>query len=190
MKVYDVVNFDMINIIKTSFVPSCAEFLRPRAKDAPLVAVGDRESGTIRIFDSLGPGDVLRELSMHKSPVRALRFNSKFGAVVSTDAAGMMEMWSVEDYASPPRTVSFRFKSDTDLYELVKNKTSTTALTVSPNGQYIAALGADRQVRVWNFGASRCGHLSTLTELTPAIWLHSRERVCSCLLHLRVALRC
>lgn len=152
VKVYDVVNFDMINIIKTTFVPSSAEFLKPRAKAAPLVAVGDREAGTIRIFDSLGAGDVIREVTLHKSPVRALRFSAKFGAVVSTDAAGHIELWGVEDYASPPRTVSFRYKTDTDLYELAKNKTSIASLSVSPNGLYFAAIGADRQVRIWSFG--------------------------------------
>ena len=155
VKIYDVINFDMINIIKTTFVPSCAEFLKPRDKAAPSVAVGDRESGVIRIFDSLGAGDVLREVAIHKTPVRSLRFSAKYAAVISTDTAGMLEMWSVEDYASPPRTVSFRFKSDSDLYELVKNKTSAAALTVSPNGQYFAAFGADRIVRIWHFGTHR-----------------------------------
>lgn len=92
VKIYDVVNFDMINIIKTSFVPSCAEFLKPRDKAAPTVAVGDKDSGVIRVFDSLGAGEVLHEVCIHKTPVRALRFSPKYLAVVSTDTAGHLEV--------------------------------------------------------------------------------------------------
>ena len=42
--------------------------------------------------------------------------------MISTDAKGIIEMWDIDTYKAPARVI-YKFKSDTDLYELAKNKT-------------------------------------------------------------------
>ena len=56
-----------------------------------------------------------------------------------------------EDYKFPSSTVQFKFKTDTDLYELTRCKTHALSLTVSPNGKLFACTAPDRRVRVFHF---------------------------------------
>ena len=50
-------------------------------------------------------------------------------AVVSTDVAGMLELWDPTTLALP-QTVTFKFKSDTGLYDLAKAKTTAKNIEV------------------------------------------------------------
>jgi len=75
-----------------------------------------------------------------------------FGTVVSADTRGLIEYWSADSFeASQPPTVSFTFKSDTDLYEFAKNHTVPTSLSFSAQGHLFATMGKDRQVRIFRF---------------------------------------
>lgn len=50
-------------------------------------------------------------------------------AVVSTDSAGMLELWDPNTLALPS-SVTFKFKSDTGLYDLAKSKTTGKSIEV------------------------------------------------------------
>ena len=52
-------------------------------------------------------------------------------AVVSTDAAGMLELWDPVTLALP-HSITFKFKSDTGLYDLAKAKTHGKSIEVLP----------------------------------------------------------
>jgi hypothetical protein len=69
-------------------------------------------------------------------PLRAFRRNTlrmytaaPHNAVVSTDAAGMLELWDPITLALP-HSVTFKFKSDTGLYDLAKAKTTGKSIEV------------------------------------------------------------
>ncbi|KAJ0084178.1 hypothetical protein Patl1_29705 [Pistacia atlantica] len=48
----------------------------------------------------------------------------------------------------------FRFRNDTDLFEIVKCKTSASAIEVSPNGKQFSTTSPDRRIRVFWFRTS------------------------------------
>ena len=50
-------------------------------------------------------------------------------AVVSTDSAGMLEIWDPTTLTLP-HSVTFKFKSDTGLYDLAKAKTTGRSIEV------------------------------------------------------------
>jgi peptidylprolyl isomerase domain and WD repeat-containing protein 1 len=55
----------------------------------------------------------------------------------------------------PDDSVSFTFKSDTDLYALAKARTAALDVSVSPDGSRFAGACADGRVRVWDWGTGR-----------------------------------
>ncbi|XP_014776144.1 peptidylprolyl isomerase domain and WD repeat-containing protein 1 [Octopus bimaculoides] len=132
VKVFDVVNFDMINMLKLSFPPSCCCWL-------------------------FTAGDVVAALAISLvdwvlSPSLSQQYNSQFDVVVSSDESGMVEYWTgpKRDYGFP-KNISWSYKTDTDLYDFVKYKSVPTHMCFSPNGLLMAAVSTDRKVRIFKF---------------------------------------
>lgn len=89
--------------------------------------------------------------------------------MVSADASGLIEYWSSDTYQHP-QSVSFEFKTDTDLYEFAKNGTVPISIDFSPNQDLFATMGRDRKIRIFNFSTGRLYRvydesLSSITEL-------------------------
>lgn len=154
IKIFDVVNFDMINMIKLDFVPLCAEWIHIANDPIAALAVTDVDSPKIAIFDAQGTKEPLQVLDkLHSKPVCSMKYNVRFETVVSVDCAGMLEYWTgpKNDYKFPSKIVSFDSKLDTDLYEFAKNKTIVSGLAFSNDGRRFATLSIDRKVRVFTF---------------------------------------
>ncbi len=164
-KVFDVKNFDMINILSLGFVPETACWIHQAGDAIPAVAIaGTAESPDIRIYDGRGSSDPIKVLSkIHMKPVSAIAYNSVADVVVSGDVGGMMEYWRgvKGDYAFPERKVTFESKLDTDLYEFAKNKTYPLSMTVSNNGKLLACYSADKKIRIFRFST---GKLSSVID--------------------------
>ena len=163
-KVFDVQNFDMINILKfpemddenTNLVPEFCEWIHQPGDLISAVAVSFVDTKTIHVYDgksdSNTPLKVLNKL--HMKPVTAMSYNVIFGVAISADKGGMIEYWMgpKRDYKIPDKkVVMFDSKLDTDLFDLAKNKTYPLSISVSPNGKFIAIYGADRKIRVFRF---------------------------------------
>jgi peptidylprolyl isomerase domain and WD repeat-containing protein 1 len=88
-------------------------------------------------------------------------------AVISADVAGMIEYWSPETYLQPT-TVSFKYKTDTDLYEFAKHKTVPMSLNFSPDQRLFATIGRDRMIRIFHAVTGKLYRVydETLTTIT------------------------
>lgn len=71
--------------------------------------------------------------------------------VVSIDARGMIEYWDINSFQQPSEFTTFKFKSETDLYDLAKARTTPFSIIVSPNGHMFATFSRDKQIRVFDF---------------------------------------
>ncbi|XP_017097517.3 peptidylprolyl isomerase domain and WD repeat-containing protein 1 [Drosophila bipectinata] len=157
-KVFDVVNFDMINIIRLGFTPQCSEWINAPADPVQGLAISDSESSCIHIYDGQGGGEVLHTLEkLHSAPVVAMCFNAAMETVISVDRNGILEYWqnSKNDYKFPQRLVNFDSKLDTGLFEFAKKKTQVTGLAATPDGKRFAAISTDRKVRVFQFSTGK-----------------------------------
>ncbi|KAL1482991.1 hypothetical protein MTO96_033432 [Rhipicephalus appendiculatus] len=153
LKVFDVVNFDLINMMKLPYVPGRCEWVYGPGDAIAAVAVSDADTGKIYVYDGKGDEKPLRALeSLHKAPLSALRYNAKMETVVSVDKKGILEYWTGQraDFKFP-KCVRFESKLDTDLYEFVKAKSYPTGLCFSPDGLQFATIATDRKVRVFRF---------------------------------------
>ncbi|XP_023222457.1 peptidylprolyl isomerase domain and WD repeat-containing protein 1-like [Centruroides sculpturatus] len=153
LKVFDVVNFDMINMIKLDFRPQCCDWIHKAGDPVSALAVGEVDSGSVYVFDGRGDATPLHVIEkLHSAPVVLMKYNAAQEVAVSVDRKGIVEYWTGPKYDYRfPKNVSFESKLDTDLYEFVKHKTYPTGLAFSSKGDLFATVSADRKVRIFRF---------------------------------------
>lgn len=86
-----------------------------------------------------------------------MAYNPLNRSVVSIDTRGMIEYWSADEpYSLPTKGVAWQYKSDTSLYDFVKQKTSPDCLTFNHAYTHFATMGVqDRIVRVWAYATAK-----------------------------------
>nr|XP_022910949.1 peptidylprolyl isomerase domain and WD repeat-containing protein 1 isoform X1 [Onthophagus taurus]XP_022910950.1 peptidylprolyl isomerase domain and WD repeat-containing protein 1 isoform X2 [Onthophagus taurus] len=154
LKIFDVVNFDMINMLKVDYIPGCVEFIHTSGDAVETLAVSDSESERIFVYDSREMKNAIKIIEkIHTKPVILMRFNPKFDVCISVDKNGILEYWSGmrNDFVFPSKKVKFDSKLDTDLFEFAKNKTFPSGLSFSKDGLKFATISTDRKVRIFNF---------------------------------------
>nr|CAH7724621.1 unnamed protein product [Callosobruchus chinensis] len=153
LKIFDVVNFDMINMLKLDYTPNTIEWIHAPGDPIHTIAVSDKESPKIYIYDGRGDSKPLMVLEkIHMVPVSLMRYNPKSDVIISADKKGMLEYWSgYKQECIFPKNIAFDSKLDTDLFVFAKNGTFPTGLAFSPNGKRFATVSTDRKVRVFNF---------------------------------------
>ena len=150
VKVFDVVNFDMINMIKLDYVPSCAAWVHKPGDAINVLAIAEEDAPEIRMYDGKSSDEVLKTLKIHSKPVSCISYCIKYDIAVSADQGGMIEYWSGlgQDFGFP-RSAKFDSKLDTDLYELAKNKTHAVNMSISHNCEMVVMMGEDRKIRMF-----------------------------------------
>ncbi|RWS20331.1 peptidylprolyl isomerase domain and WD repeat-containing protein 1-like protein, partial [Leptotrombidium deliense] len=154
VKVFDIINFDMINMIKLNFTPGKCEWIHSAGDPISALAVSDLKSSFIYIFDGKGDGSPMNIIEkLHSVPVSILKYNHVFSTMVSVDTNGMLEYWSSpeNDYKFPQSVVDFQYKIETDLFEFVKTKTTPFDLSFSEDGLLFASISSDRKIRIFKF---------------------------------------
>ncbi|TFK40808.1 hypothetical protein BDQ12DRAFT_734001 [Crucibulum laeve] len=154
-KVFDVVNFDMINIIKLSYIPHTCCWVHRRGQAQGLLAISDASSGTIRLYDGRGGDTPLETIeTLHRFPVHVMSYSDRYDTVISADEGGFVEYWKpVEPFGLPKNVPGhWAYKSETDLYEFKKSKSTPTCITISPDSSsFVTFSFPDRQIRVFSF---------------------------------------
>ncbi|XP_074097124.1 peptidylprolyl isomerase domain and WD repeat-containing protein 1 [Cotesia typhae] len=153
LKVYDVTNFDMNNIIDLSYEPSCVEWVYSTGDAIPAIAVADQNSSKIYVYNGQETSQILHVFeNLHRKPVIVMKFNVAYDTCISIDQAGILEYWTGQKSQYQfPKSVSFESKLDTDLFEFAKNKTYPCGLAVSLDGKRFATLSSDRKIRIFTF---------------------------------------
>ncbi|KAJ4980030.1 hypothetical protein NE237_010810 [Protea cynaroides] len=152
VKIYDVVNYDMMVMIRLPFVPGTIEWVYRPGDVKAKVAISDRNSPYVRIYDArAGSNEPIISREIHMGPVKVMKYNHMFDTVISADSKGIIEYWCPATLQFPENGVSFRLKSDTDLFEIVKCKTTVSAIEVSPDGKQFAITSPDRRIRIFWF---------------------------------------
>ncbi|RXH83481.1 hypothetical protein DVH24_005734 [Malus domestica] len=136
VKIYDVVNYDMMVMIRTEFVPGAVEWVYKQGDVKARLAISDRNSSYVHIFDARsGTNEPIISREVHLGPVKVMRYNPVFDTVISADQQGMIEYWSPDTLKFPETGVKFRMKSDTNLFEIPKCKTTVSSIEVAQDLQ-------------------------------------------------------
>ncbi|GAA5872288.1 hypothetical protein JCM1840_004117 [Sporobolomyces johnsonii] len=156
-KVFDVENFDMINILKLPYNPRTCCWIHGGKDGRTLLAITDFDSSAIRIYDGRGDGTPLHTLeTLHRKSVHLMTYNPKYDTVISVDVGGMIEYWEPSEPFEKPETVEWQSKAETGLYEFKKSKSTPVALTLSPTYDSFALLSLPSlRVTVFSFLTGR-----------------------------------
>lgn len=151
-KVFDVLNFDLINMIELQYTPRACCWIHRRGSADIMLAIAEENSTAIRFYDGRGDGSAIQTIThIHREPCHILEYNEPFDCIVSADIGGMIEYWQPNEPYNLPHGV-FQLKSTTDLFEFKKKRTAPTSLTFSPDfSQFAAVSMSDRQIRVFQF---------------------------------------
>ncbi|WAR24799.1 PPWD1-like protein [Mya arenaria] len=115
-------HLDMINMYKLGFSPGCCSWLYNSGDAIPALAITEKESPTIYIYDGRGESTPIHTIEkLHYKPVTVIKYNPVCDLVMSGDLGGMVEVWSGPkgDYKFP-KGLEFQYKTDTDLFEFMK----------------------------------------------------------------------
>ena len=150
IKVFDVINFDMINMLKLDYVPSVASWVHKPGDAINVLAVVEEDSNVIRMYDGKSSSEEIKSLKIHQKRVEVMTYCAQHDIAISADQGGMVEYFSglAQDFGFP-RAAKFDSKLDTDLYEFAKNKTYVVNMTISHNGDLVAMMGEDRKIRMF-----------------------------------------
>ncbi|KAF8133869.1 hypothetical protein EV363DRAFT_1430397 [Boletus edulis] len=146
-KVFDVVNFDMINMLKLGFVPHACCWVHKRGQAQGLLAISEQSSEATR-------KPLVSVEKLHRSPVHLMTYSDRYDTVISADESGFVEFWQPIEPFELPRNIPdmWSFKSATDLYEFKKAKSIPTCITLSPDSNSFVTFSLpDRQVRIFSF---------------------------------------
>ncbi|GMF58391.1 unnamed protein product [Phytophthora fragariaefolia] len=156
VKFYDVLAFDMVSMRSVAFTPADCCWVSPRGAIRPKVLVADKDSAALRLYTA--DGEPLHTLGqLHAAPVTALAYNAAANCVVSADRKGFVEYWDADSYTLPKDrgVLTFKFKGETDLYELAKCKTYATSVDVSADGKSFVVTAKDCHIRVFRFATGK-----------------------------------
>eukprot|EP00727_Mastigamoeba_balamuthi_P010741 m51a1_g629 putative peptidylprolyl isomerase domain and wd repeat-containing protein 1-like (649) ;mRNA; r:144654-147099 len=154
-KIFDVLNWDMVDMYTLPYVPASCCWV---GHTGTFLAVSDSESPVVHVYDvahievdKQKAAIPMHTFKLHKTPVHIIRYNGKFNTVITADKSGMIEYWDPQTLQFPEAAVKFRYKMDTDLFAFVEARTHAVSLNVSPDGLKFATMGRDRHVRVFGF---------------------------------------
>ncbi|WFC99124.1 peptidylprolyl isomerase [Malassezia yamatoensis] len=156
VKVFDVLNYDLINMIELKYTPRACCWVHRRGSADIAIAISEENSTIIRFYDGRGDGTITQTVShIHREPCHILEYNEVFDCIVSADVGGMIEYWQPTEPYELPDSV-FKLKSSTDLFEFKKKRTIPTTLTFSSDfSQFVIVSMQDRQVRIYSFAKGK-----------------------------------
>lgn len=80
-------------MMKLEYIPGVTEWIHSSGDPIQTLAVSDKESPKIYIYDGRGDNKPLHILEkIHMNPVRLIKYNTKFDIVISVDKKGMLGM--------------------------------------------------------------------------------------------------
>jgi len=178
VKVFDIVNFDMISMLKLPFMPSVCCWLNRPGDAISELAVAEEGQGNIQVYDAKGDSQSMHTLSIHSKAVTAILYSSLHNIALSTDEGGMVEYWSGADTDYKfPRNAKFESKVETDLYEFAKNKTYVLNMSLSPKEDSVVFMAPDRKIRIFRLLTGKItavideslGHYTELQQVSQVL---------------------
>ncbi|KAG9455056.1 hypothetical protein H6P81_007960 [Aristolochia fimbriata] len=152
VKIYDVVNYDMMVMMRLPFIPGSVEWVYKQGDVKAKLAVSERNSPYVHIYDARGgSNEPICSKEIHMHPIKFMKYNPIADTVISADIKGVIEYWCPTTLQFPEDRVSFRLKTDTNLFEIAKCRTPVSAIEVSPDGKQFAVTSPDHRIRVFWF---------------------------------------
>lgn len=157
VKIFDLVTLDMIQVVNLNFIPNTkSNYVSCWYKSGNInhIVVNEQDTNRIHI---LNPDDDDSEVikTIHRNPLNVISYNSKYQCIVSADVKGIVEYWTLHE-ENTPKSVQFKYKSETDLLEFAKNKSPPSCISFSPDFEMFATVSyPDNCIRLFDFKSGK-----------------------------------
>lgn len=102
VKIYDVINYDMMAMLKLTFKPQAVEWVFKQGDARAKLAVSDIASPNVHIFDARsGSNEPILSKPIHMGPVKVMKYSSALDIVVSADGKALLDYWSPDTLEFP-----------------------------------------------------------------------------------------
>ncbi|KAH0454720.1 hypothetical protein IEQ34_016644 [Dendrobium chrysotoxum] len=156
VKIYDVVNYDMMVMLRLPFVPGAVEWVYKQGAVKAKLAISERHSNFVHVYDAhAGSNEPIISREIHMGPLKVMKYNHMYDTVISADARGVLEYWNPTTLQFPEDRVNFRLKTDTNLFDIAKSKTTVSSIEVSSDGEQFAITSPDRRIRLYRFRSGK-----------------------------------
>ncbi|PKU59741.1 peptidyl-prolyl cis-trans isomerase CYP71 isoform X1 [Dendrobium catenatum] len=156
VKIYDVVNYDMMVMLRLPFVPGSVEWVYKQGAVKAKLAISERHSNFVHVYDAhAGSNEPIVSREIHMGHLKVMKYNHMYDTVISADARGVLEYWSPTTLQFPEDRVNFRLKTDTNLFDIAKSKTTVSSIEVSSDGEQFAITSPDRRIRLYRFRSGK-----------------------------------
>lgn len=147
VKMFDLGSLDMIQVLKLEFIPAVGTSLITWLNSEKLI-IPEKDTNHVYIVDQeTAESEMLKPV--HKFPITALVYSTRLKCFISADTKGIIEYW--DESGTLPGTVSFKYKTETDLFDIVKNKSKVEELVLSPDEtRFVAISKPDDAIRIYH----------------------------------------
>ncbi|KAK8960793.1 hypothetical protein KSP40_PGU012409 [Platanthera guangdongensis] len=94
VKIYDVVNYDMMVMLRLPFVPGAIEWVYKQGDVKAKLAISDCHSHFVHVYDAHAGYEPILSREIHMAPLKVMRYNHTYDIVISADVKGVLEYWS------------------------------------------------------------------------------------------------
>ena len=145
IKIFDIKNIDLINILNLDFLPNLCQYLLDDK-----ISISENNSENIYIYDSL-KNVCIKKISYNFSHITNLKLSYKFKFLISTDNFGNIDYIDIKTYEFPTN-INFKLKMDSDLFKLYDKtkKNSILSLTLSNNNKIFGIFSKNKNYYLYN----------------------------------------
>lgn len=102
VKIYDVINYDMMAMLKLTFKPHAVEWVFKQGDARAKLAISDKASPYVNIFDARsGSNEPIISKHIHMAPMKVMKYSPALDIVVSADSKALLEYWSPDTLEFP-----------------------------------------------------------------------------------------
>jgi peptidylprolyl isomerase domain and WD repeat-containing protein 1 len=102
VKIYDVINYDMMAMLKLTFHPKAVEWVFKQGDARAKLAISDKASPYVHMFDARsGSNEPIISKHIHMGPMQVMKYSPALDIVVSADAKALLEYWSPDTLEFP-----------------------------------------------------------------------------------------
>lgn len=157
VKIFDLVTLDMIQVLNLNFIPSTRSNYVScwyKSRNTNHLVISEQDTNKIHI---LNPDDDDFEIikTIHRNPLNVINYNPKYQCIISADIKGIVEYWTPQE-ENTPKSVQFKYKSETDLLEFAKNKSPPSCINFSPDFETFVSISyPDNCIRLFDFKSGK-----------------------------------
>ena len=145
IKIFDIKNIDLINILNLDFLPNLCQYLFDDK-----ISISENNSENIYIYDSL-KNVCIKKISYNFSHITNLKLSYEYKFLISTDNFGNIDYIDIKTYEFPTN-INFKLKMDSDLFKLYDKtkKNSILSLTLSNNNKMFGIFSKNKNYYLYN----------------------------------------